>query len=150
LFFWSCHNFYFCKYNILQNIKIFFLLKQITIFAFQQNFKQMTKYYKAKVKIDFLETNEPLTKVSANKYQGIDGLEFNIDDSNVEDYPTWCDLIQQERYQLLGELIDAMIYSPKAVIEVQQLVNSFKERGLVKSIINPKVIEYDSTMETTL
>jgi hypothetical protein len=64
--------------------------------------------------------------------------------------PTWCDMIQQERYQLLGELIDAMIYSPKAVIEVQQLVNSFKERGLVKSIINPKVIEYDSTMETTL
>ena len=64
--------------------------------------------------------------------------------------PTWCDMIQQERYQLLGELIDAMIYSPQAVIEVQQLVNDFKERGLVKSIINPKVIEYDSTMETTL
>ena len=98
----------------------------------------MTKYYKAKVKIDFLETNEPLTKVSANKYQGVDGLDFNIDDSNVEDYPTWCDLIQQERYQLLGELVDAMIYSPEAVIEVQQLVNDFKERGLVKSIINPK------------
>jgi len=58
--------------------------------------------------------------------------------------PTWCDMIQQERYQLLGELIDAMIYSPKAVIEVQQLVNDFKERGLVKSIINPKLIEYDS------
>jgi hypothetical protein len=101
----------------------------------------MTKYYKAKVKIDFLETNEPLNKVSANKYQGVDGLEFNIDDSNVEDYPTWCDLIQQERYQLLGELIDAMIYSPEAVIEVQQLVNSFKNRGLVKSIINPINIE---------
>jgi hypothetical protein len=98
----------------------------------------MTKYYKAKVKIDFLETNEPLIKVSANKYQGVDGLKFNIDDSNVEDYPTWCDMIQQERYQLLGELIDAMIYSPQAVIEVQQLVNDFKERGLVKSIINPK------------
>ena len=52
--------------------------------------------------------------------------------------PTWCDMIQQERYQLLGELVDAMIYSPQAVIEVQQLVNDFKERGLVKSIINPK------------
>lgn len=64
--------------------------------------------------------------------------------------PTWCDMIQQERYQLLGELIDAMIYSPQAVIEVQQLVNDFKEHGLVKSIINPKIIEYDSTMETTL
>lgn len=101
----------------------------------------MTKYYKAKVKIDFLETNEPLTKVSANKYQGVDGLDFNIDDSSVEDYPTWCDLIQQERYQLLGELVDAMIYSPEAVIEVQQLVNSFKNRGLVKSIINPINIE---------
>jgi hypothetical protein len=97
----------------------------------------MTKYYKAKVKIDFLETNEPLMKLGENKYQGIDGLEFNIDDSNVEDYPTWCEMIQQERYQLLGELIDAMVYSPVAVIEVQQLVNSFKERGLVKSIINP-------------
>jgi len=101
----------------------------------------MTKYYKAKVKIDFLETNEPLTKVSANKYQGNDGLEFNIDDSNVEYYPTWCEMIQQERYQLLGELVDAMVYSPVAVIEVQQIVSSFKERGLVKSIINPINIE---------
>jgi hypothetical protein len=51
--------------------------------------------------------------------------------------PTWCQMIQQERYQLLGELIDAMVYSPVAVVEVQQLVNSFKERGLIKSIINP-------------
>jgi hypothetical protein len=101
----------------------------------------MTKYFKSKVKIDFLETNEPLTKVSANKYQGVDGLEFNIDDSNVEDYPTWCEMIQQERYQLLGELVDAMVYSPVAVNEVQQLVNSFKNRGLVKSIINPINIE---------
>lgn len=101
----------------------------------------MTKYYKAKVKIDFLETNEPLTKVSANKYQGIDGLEFNIDDSNVEEYPTWCQMIQQERYQLLGELVDAMVYSPVAVVEVLRLVNSFKQRGLVKSIINPINIE---------
>jgi hypothetical protein len=101
----------------------------------------MTKYFKSKVKIDFLETNEPLTKVSANKYQGVDGLEFNIDDSNVEDYPTWCEMIQQERYQLLGKLVDAMVYSPVAVNEVQQLVNSFKNRGLVKSIINPINIE---------
>jgi len=101
----------------------------------------MTNYFKSKVNADFLLHNEPLIKLEENKYQGIDGLEFNIDDSNVEDYPTWCQMIQQERYQLLGELIDAMVYSPVAVIEVQQLVNSFKQRGLVKSIINPINIE---------
>lgn len=110
----------------------------------------MTKHFKAKNKVDFLIENEPLIKLENNKYQGLDGLEFFIDDSEVEPYPTWCEMIQQERYQLLGELIDAMIYSPDAVIEVQQLVNDFKERGLVKSIINPKIIEYDSTMEKKL
>jgi hypothetical protein len=97
----------------------------------------MSKYYKSKIEVDFLQPNEPLIKVAANNYKGLDGLEFNIDDSNVEDYPTWCDMIQQERYQLLGELVDAMIYSPEAVTEVQHLINRFKERGLVKSIINP-------------
>jgi len=51
--------------------------------------------------------------------------------------PNWCELIQQERHLLIGELIDAMIYSGEAVSEVQKLLSSFKARGLVKNIILP-------------
>lgn len=97
----------------------------------------MQTFYKSKVDIDFLKKDEPLIKLDTNKYQGNDGLEFTIDDSNVEPYPTWCEMIQQERYQLLGELIDAMIYSPEAVYQVKELLNNFKSNGLIKNIINP-------------
>jgi hypothetical protein len=52
--------------------------------------------------------------------------------------PTWCDLVPQERHQLLGELIDAMIYSPVALMTLQHLVKSFKKNGYIKSTILPE------------
>ncbi len=55
----------------------------------------------------------------------------------TEGLPTWCDLVQHERHTLLGELVDAMIYSGKAVLEVQQLVEKFKTAGYVRSVIFP-------------
>jgi hypothetical protein len=51
--------------------------------------------------------------------------------------PTWCDLVPQERHQLLGELIDAMIYSPVAVMTIQDVLKCFKTAGYVKSTILP-------------
>lgn len=49
--------------------------------------------------------------------------------------PTWCEMVQHERHQLLGEIIDAMIYSGVAVIEVQDLIDKFKNKGYIKSKI---------------
>lgn len=51
--------------------------------------------------------------------------------------PTWCELVPQERHQLLGELVDAMIYSPVAVMNVQAMLKVFKSAGYVKSTILP-------------
>lgn len=52
--------------------------------------------------------------------------------------PTWCDLVPHERHKLLGELVDAMIYSGDAVQEVQQMVERFKSAGYVRSVILPE------------
>ena len=49
--------------------------------------------------------------------------------------PTWCDLPAPVRHKLLGELIDAMIYSGQALMEVEILVEKFNRAGYVKSII---------------
>lgn len=51
--------------------------------------------------------------------------------------PTWCDLVPQERHQLLGELVDAMIYSPIAVMTIQSILKGFKRNGYVRSTILP-------------
>jgi hypothetical protein len=51
--------------------------------------------------------------------------------------PTWCELVPHERHQLLGELVDAMIYSPIAVMNVQSMLKGFKKAGYVKSTILP-------------
>lgn len=52
--------------------------------------------------------------------------------------PTWCELVPHERHQLLGELIDAMIYSGVAVMNVQNMLKGFKRAGYVKSVILPE------------
>jgi hypothetical protein len=52
--------------------------------------------------------------------------------------PTWCEMLPQERHELLGEIIDAMIYSPIAVMNVQSMLKGFKKAGYVKSIIFPE------------
>lgn len=49
----------------------------------------------------------------------------------------WMDLPPQERHTLLGELIDACVYNAEATIAVKQLVEQFREQGLIKSKILP-------------
>lgn len=52
--------------------------------------------------------------------------------------PKWGDLNTNERHKLLGELIDAMIYSGVAVAHLQRTVEQFRSMGLIKSIILPE------------
>ena len=52
--------------------------------------------------------------------------------------PKWGDLNTLERHKLLGELIDAMIYSGEAVSYLQRTVEEFRSMGLIKSIILPE------------
>jgi hypothetical protein len=52
--------------------------------------------------------------------------------------PKWGDLNTVERHKLLGELIDAMIYSGEAVEHLQATVEQFRLMGYVKSIILPQ------------
>ncbi len=58
---------------------------------------------------------------------------------NLKELPTWCELPAPTRHLLLGELIDAMIYSGEALMEVEILIENFKKKGLVKSIILPEL-----------
>ena len=55
--------------------------------------------------------------------------------------PKWGDLNINERHKLLGELIDAMIYSGEAVQHLQLTVEQFRAMGLIKSIILPEIVE---------
>jgi hypothetical protein len=52
--------------------------------------------------------------------------------------PKWGDLNINERHKLLGELIDAMIYSGEAVQHLQATVEQFRMLGYVRSIILPE------------
>jgi hypothetical protein len=51
--------------------------------------------------------------------------------------PKWGDLNTYERHKLLGELIDAMIYSGEAVQHLQATVEQFRLMGYVRSVILP-------------
>jgi len=55
--------------------------------------------------------------------------------------PKWMDLNTYDRHKLLGELIDAMIYSGEAVEILQATVEQFRLMGYVKSIILPETNE---------
>ena len=55
--------------------------------------------------------------------------------------PKWMDLNTYDRHKLLGELIDAMIYSGEAVEILQSTVEQFRLMGYVKSIILPETNE---------
>jgi hypothetical protein len=55
--------------------------------------------------------------------------------------PKWGDLNTYERHKLIGELIDAMIYSGEAVEILQATVEQFRLMGYVKSIILPETNE---------
>lgn len=57
--------------------------------------------------------------------------------SNIKKLPTWCETPAPTRHKILGELIDAMIYSGEALMKVEILIEEFRKEGLVKSIILP-------------
>jgi hypothetical protein len=52
--------------------------------------------------------------------------------------PKWMELTTVERHTLLGELVDAMIYSEDAVLVLRLTVEEFRKRGLIKSVILPE------------
>jgi len=51
--------------------------------------------------------------------------------------PKWPEMNTVERHRLIGELIDAMIYSGQAVAIVKDCVEGFRSAGYIKSIILP-------------
>ena len=51
--------------------------------------------------------------------------------------PKWPEMNTIERHKLLGELIDAMIYSGNAVAIIKDCVEGFRAAGYIKSIILP-------------
>lgn len=55
--------------------------------------------------------------------------------------PKWMELTTIERHTLLGELVDAMIYSADAVLVLRLTVEEFRNRGLIKSVILPEDAE---------
>ena len=52
--------------------------------------------------------------------------------------PKWGDLNTYERHKLLGEIIDAMIYSGEAVQHLKVTVEQFRLMGYVRSVILPE------------
>jgi hypothetical protein len=61
--------------------------------------------------------------------------------------PKWGDLNTFERHKLLGELIDAMIYSGEAVQHLKVTVEQFRLMGYVRSVILPQNEEEQSCPE---
>ena len=51
--------------------------------------------------------------------------------------PKWPEMNTIERHKLIGELIDAMIYSGQAVAILKDCVEGFRAAGYIKSIILP-------------
>lgn len=51
--------------------------------------------------------------------------------------PKWPEMNTHDRHKLLGELIDAMIYSGAAVYVVKDCVEAFRAAGYIKSVILP-------------
>lgn len=56
---------------------------------------------------------------------------------NNVNYPKWMELHPFERHQLLGELIDAMVYHGEAVEAVRIIRDQFRAMGYIKSTILP-------------
>jgi hypothetical protein len=52
--------------------------------------------------------------------------------------PKWGDMSPKDRYILLGKIVDAMIYSGVAVMELEIMVERFEKLGYVKSIFLPE------------
>ena len=50
----------------------------------------------------------------------------------------WMDLEPQERYRMVGQVIDGMIYHAECVNEVKEMLSNWNDEGLLKSIILPE------------
>lgn len=57
--------------------------------------------------------------------------------------PKWPEMNPIERHKLLGELIDAMIYSGQAVAILKDCVEGFRAAGYIKSVILPENTEIE-------
>ena len=51
--------------------------------------------------------------------------------------PKWPEMNTHDRHMLIGELIDAMIYSGAAAAVLKDCVEAFRAAGYIKSIILP-------------
>ena len=51
--------------------------------------------------------------------------------------PKWPEMNPIERHRLIGELVDAMIYSGQAVVILKDCVEGFRSAGYIISIILP-------------
>lgn len=56
--------------------------------------------------------------------------------------PKLMDLDPLERHILIGELVDAMVYSSEAVFQLQYMRDKFRALGYIKSKILPE--DYDN------
>jgi len=63
----------------------------------------------------------------------------NIKSINMSEMslPKWPEMNTIERHRLIGELIDAMIYSGQAVAILKDCVEGFRAAGYIKSVILP-------------
>jgi hypothetical protein len=59
---------------------------------------------------------------------------------NNKPLPTWCETPAPVRHKILGEIIDAMIYSGEALMKVEILIEEFRKQGFIKSIILPETL----------
>lgn len=57
--------------------------------------------------------------------------------------PKWPEMNPIERHKLLGELVDAMIYSGQAVAILKDCVEGFRAAGFIKSVILPENTEIE-------
>lgn len=89
-----------------------------------------------------IKTGQDFTPDEINAIKGKGELKAqycnNCKNNTMKQLPKWGDLNTLERHRLVGELIDAMIYSGEAVEELKSSVEKFKLLGYVRSIILPE------------
>lgn len=56
----------------------------------------------------------------------------------------WMDLASDDRYRIVGQVIDGMIYNYECVNEVKEMLNRWDDNGFLKSIILPDDSEPDN------
>ncbi len=64
-------------------------------------------------------------------------LTFKTINMSKMSLPKWPEMNTHERHMLIGELIDAMIYSGQAVAILKDCCEGFRAAGYIKSVILP-------------